>query len=249
MWIFPAIDLREGRCVRLRQGDYAQETVFDTDPVAVAQRWLDQGATRLHVVDLDGAKAGHPVNGPVIRAIVSVCAARGVPVQLGGGIRSEAHLEEVFSWGVARVVLGTKALQDPAWAKQMARRFPQQIVLGLDAKEGKVATHGWLEVSHTTAAELAQQCADWPLAAIVFTDIARDGMMAGPNLAPLLQLQAAVPQLPVIASGGVTTLDDVRALLAHRVPGCIIGRSLYEGRITLPEVLAVVAANGNSAGR
>jgi len=236
MLILPAIDLRGGQCVRLRQGDYAQETVFGDDPAAMAVRWVGQGATYLHLVDLDGARQGEPINGAAVRAIVQ---AAGVPCQLGGGLRHEAHLAEVLGWGVARVVLGTRALREPAWCEQMVRRFPGQVALGLDARDGLVATDGWVNVSGRSALDLARHCAAWPLAAIIYTDISRDGMLEGPNVEATAELAAAVA-VPVIASGGVTTLDDIVRLARHRLGGCIIGRALYEGRLKLPEVLARV---------
>lgn len=236
MLILPAIDLRGGKCVRLQQGDYARETVFGEDPAAMAQRWVSHGAKALHLVDLDGAKAGKPVNGEAIRAIVEAVP---VPCQLGGGIRKEQDIEAAFGWGVRRVVIGTRALQDPAWVREMAFAHPQRLVLGLDARDGKVATHGWLHVSEATVLELARQFTSWPLAAIVFTDIARDGMLNGPNVEALAELAGAVA-IPVIASGGVTTLDDVRNLKEKKLAGCIIGRALYEGQLDLAEVLALV---------
>jgi phosphoribosylformimino-5-aminoimidazole carboxamide ribotide isomerase len=236
--ILPAIDLRGGQCVRLRQGDYSQETVFGSDPAAMARRWVEQGATYLHLVDLDGARQGRPINGESVRRIV---AGSGVPCQLGGGLRTEADVAEALSWGVARVVIGTKALKDPAWLEGLCRSFPDRIVLGLDAREGRVATEGWLEVSERTALDIARQCAAWPLAALVYTDISCDGMLAGPNLDALAEMARTVP-LPVIASGGVTTLEDVRRLARQGLAGCIIGRALYEGRLNLNEVIAV--ANG-----
>lgn len=236
MLILPAIDLRGGQCVRLRQGDYAQETVFDADPVAVARRWVEQGAAYLHLVDLDGARQGHPVNGDVIRRIAREA---GVPCQLGGGLRRQEHVAEALSWGVQRVILGTRALQDPAWCEQLAHAYPGKIILGIDARNGLVATEGWLNVSTRSALELAQQCAAWPLAALVYTDISRDGMLEGPNVEATTQLAAAIP-LPVIASGGVTSLEDVARLARLRLAGCIIGRALYEGRLHLPEVLLEV---------
>lgn len=235
MLILPAIDLRGGKCVRLKQGDYAQETVFGDDPVAVAKRWVSEGAKTLHLVDLDGAKAGKPFNGDVIQMIVQ---AAGVPCQLGGGIRTEADIQAVFSWGVARVILGTRALQDPAWVRQIAQTFPGRVVLGLDARDGKVATHGWLETSDTTVLAMAREFANWPLYGIVYTDIAKDGMMAGPNTAALAELAAAIP-VPVIASGGVTTIENVRELLAKNLFGCIIGRALYEGTIDLAAAITL----------
>jgi phosphoribosylformimino-5-aminoimidazole carboxamide ribotide isomerase len=219
--------------VRLRQGNYAQETVFGSDPAAMARRWVEQGATYLHIVDLDGAKQGHPVNGDSIRRIV---AAAGVPCQLGGGLRTEENIAEALAWGLDRVVVGTQALKDPAWLEKICRRFPNQLVLGLDAKDGRVATDGWLEVSTCKAVDLAQQYSTWPLAALVYTDISRDGMLEGPNLETLAELAAAV-SLPIIASGGVTSLDDIRRLADLGLAGCIIGRALYEGRLNLTEAI------------
>ncbi|WP_439626735.1 1-(5-phosphoribosyl)-5-[(5-phosphoribosylamino)methylideneamino]imidazole-4-carboxamide isomerase [Gemmata sp.] len=235
MFIYPAIDLLNGRCVRLRQGDYSRETVFSDDPAAVAKRWVELGADRIHVVDLDGAKAGKPVNGTVVREIVE---AAGVPVQLGGGIRTDADLAAVFDWGVRWAVLGTRALQAPEWVRSTAARFPNRIVLGVDAKDGYVATEGWLEVSRVRAVDLARQVSDAPLAAVVYTDIATDGMMQGPNFAALAEMQAAVPT-PLIASGGVCSLDHVSRLAEAGTPGCIIGRALYEGAIDLTAALAL----------
>jgi phosphoribosylformimino-5-aminoimidazole carboxamide ribotide isomerase len=235
MLILPAIDLRGGQCVRLRQGDYQQETVFGADPAALARRWVDQGARYLHVVDLDGAREGRPVNGASIRAIVQ---AAGRPCQLGGGLRTEEHIAEALSWGVERVVIGTRALKDPGWFEGLCRRHPGKIVLGIDARDGRVATEGWLEVSECPALELARRCAAWPLAAVVYTDIRRDGMLQGPNVPALAELAAAVP-LPVIASGGVTTLDDIRRLAGLGLAGCIVGRALYEGRLDLAEAIQI----------
>jgi phosphoribosylformimino-5-aminoimidazole carboxamide ribotide isomerase len=235
MFIFPAIDLLNGRCVRLQQGDYSRETVFSDDPAAVARQWVALGADRIHVVDLDGAKAGRPINGPVVRKIVE--AAR-VPVQLGGGLRTDADLAAAFDWGVRWAVLGTGALQSPEWVRTTASRFPDRIVLGLDAKDGFVATEGWLEVSRVKAVDLAMQVGDAPLAAVVYTDIAKDGMMSGPNFAGLAEMREAVP-LPIIASGGVCSLEHVRRLMADRIPGCIIGRALYEGSLDLAAALAL----------
>ena len=233
MIIYPAIDLLAGRCVRLRQGDYSQETVFSDDPAAVAREWVRQGADRLHVVDLDGAKRREPVNGAVIQRIVE---AAGVPIQLGGGIRSEEHLRSVFSWGVRWAVLGSKALQDPEWVKRMADEYPNRIVLGLDARDGFVATEGWLETSATKATDLAKLVEDAPLAAVVYTDIAKDGMMAGPNFEALLEMRSATT-LPVIASGGVTTLEQAQRLADAGTYAAIVGRALYEGTVTLPDLL------------
>lgn len=235
MHIYPAIDLLGGRCVRLRQGDYSQQTVFSDDPVGVARAWREQGARRLHLVDLDGAKAGQPCNGEVIRAIVQSVP---LPCQLGGGIRTESDVAKAFDWGVRWVVLGTQALRDPAFVVRMAQRYPERIVLGLDAKGGYVATEGWLEVSSVSALELAKQVCSAPLAAVVYTDIARDGMMSGPNFEQLSQMQASVA-VPVIASGGISRLEHIHRLLEMKTFGCIIGRALYEGAIRLPEVMGL----------
>jgi len=231
--ILPAIDLRGGLCVRLRQGDYAQETVFGDDPAAMARRWVELGAKYLHIVDLDGAKEGRPVNGQSVCRIVE---SAGVPCELGGGLRSEEHIREAVAWGVDRVVVGTRALKDPGWLETIARRLPGKIILGIDAKQGRVATDGWLKVSERPAVDLARECAVWPLAAIVYTDISRDGMLEGPNFAAMGEMAAAV-SLPVIASGGVTTIDDIRLLAQLGLAGCIIGRALYEGRIDLKEAI------------
>ena len=242
MLILPAIDLRGGKCVRLAQGDYARETVFGDDPEAMARRWVGEGARALHLVDLDGAKEGRPVNGTVIRRIVQ---AVDVPCQVGGGLRTEADIEATLDAGVARVVLGTRALQDPAWVRQMAQAYPKRIVLGLDARDGKVATHGWLNTSEASVLDVAREFANWPLYAIVYTDITRDGMLAGPNVEGLAALADAVP-VPVIASGGVTTLQNVRDLMAKQLFGCIIGRALYEGKIDLSAVLELVSSGTTS---
>lgn len=237
MLILPAIDLRGGQCVRLRQGDYNQETVFGDDPAGMARRWVEHGATFLHLVDLDGAREGRPINGDSVRRIVE---AAGVPCQLGGGLRSEEHIAEALSWGVARVVLGTRALRDPVWFEGVCRARPGQVVAGIDAKNGQVATDGWLHVAPTSALELGRRCAAWPVAAIVYTDISKDGMLQGPNEEALAELADAV-SVPVIASGGVTTLEDVGRLARLKLSGCIIGRALYEGRIDLKEAIQTAA--------
>ena len=237
MQILPAIDLRAGKCVRLRQGDYDQETVFGDDPVAMAQRWVEQGAERLHLVDLDGARGGRLHNREVVAQIV---AAVQVPCQLGGGIRDEGTIRELFEMGVDRLVVGTRALKDPEWFRGMCRIFPGMLALGIDARDGKVATDGWLETSQTDAVEMAGWYSREPLAAIVYTDIARDGMMAGPNIAATRKMAEAV-SLPVIASGGVTTLEDVSQLAQADVDGCIIGRALYEGALTVSEAISAAS--------
>lgn len=242
MLIYPAIDILGGRCVRLRQGDYSRETVFSDDPAAVARSWVNQGADRLHLVDLDGAKAGRPVNGEVVKRIV---AEAGVPCQLGGGIRTEADLEAVFGWGVRWAVVGTKALHEPGWVRRMADRHPARVVLGLDARDGYVATEGWLETSSTKATDLAKLVEDAPLAAVVYTDIATDGMMSGPNFDALAEMRDAA-RLPVIASGGVCLPEHVERLAGMRLFGCIIGRALYEGTVSLSQVIASSRAGTQS---
>lgn len=233
MQIWPAIDLRGGKCVRLQQGDYGRETVFGEDPAAMARHWVEQGAECLHLVDLDGAKLGRPGNLDSIRAIVK---AVGVPCELGGGIRDQETIAALLDLGLSRLVIGTKALREPDWFRGMCRRSPGKLVLGIDAREGRVATDAWLETSNTSAVELAKQFEGEPIAAMIYTDIATDGMLAGPNLEAMGEMQRNV-RLPVIASGGVTTADDVAKLAALPVAGCIIGRALYEGRLTLREAL------------
>ena len=233
MLILPAIDLRGGQCVRLRQGDYAQETIFGDDPAAVARRWVSQGATFLHVVDLDGAKEGRPINGGSVRRIIE---AAGVPCQLGGGLRSEENIAEALNWGLTRVVIGTRGLKDPGWLGRICQRFPRKVVLGIDARQGRVATEGWLQVSEKPALELARECDCLPLAALVYTDISRDGMLEGANFEALAQMAGAV-KLPLIASGGVATLEDIRRLAKLGLAGCIIGRALYEGKLDLTQAI------------
>lgn len=234
MQIWPAIDLRGGKCVRLRQGDYQRETVYGDDPAEMARRWVNAGAQRLHLVDLDGARAGAQENLPAVQAIV---AATGVPCELGGGIRDESAIERLLGLGLSRLVIGTLALKEPEWFRRVVRRFPGQLCLGIDAKSGLVATDGWLATSSMSAIELARQFAGEPLAAVIYTDIARDGMLQGPNLAAMAEMNAAL-DVDVIASGGVTTAEDVRQLAAIGLAGCIVGRALYEGTLTLADALA-----------
>ncbi len=240
MQILPAIDLRDGQCVRLRQGDYDQQTVFDHDPVAVARRWVTEGGEFLHLVDLDGAKDGRPVNGESVRAIVS---AIDIPCQLGGGVRSEQTIRDWLDVGVERLVIGTKAVTEPDWFADMCRKFPNRLVLGLDARDGMLATEGWLETSDQRAVDAAERFAGLPIAAIVYTDIARDGMMQGANIPAMAAMQQAV-DVPVIASGGVTNIDDVSQLAAVPMAGCIIGRALYEETLTLAAAIDAAKATG-----
>ncbi|HEV2972251.1 MAG TPA: 1-(5-phosphoribosyl)-5-[(5-phosphoribosylamino)methylideneamino]imidazole-4-carboxamide isomerase [Pirellulales bacterium] len=238
MQIWPAIDLRGGKCVRLVQGDYRRELVFSEDPAAMARRLVEQGAERLHLVDLDGARDGKPVN---LASVQNILAAVDVPCELGGGIRDEATIGRLLKLGLSRLVIGTRALRDPDWFRGVVRRYPGKLVLGIDARDGNVATDGWLETSSQRATELAQQFESEPLAAIIYTDIAKDGMLEGPNLPAMREMQRAV-RLPVIASGGVTTAADVAALAAAGMAGCIIGRALYEEKLTLAEALEAAAS-------
>ncbi len=235
MQIWPAIDLLGGKCVRLQQGDYNRETVFAEDPLTMAMKWRDSGTQYLHLVDLDGAKNGSQINQDCIRRIVSET---GLICQVGGGVRSEETIDRLLELGLQRVIVGTRALREPAWFAAMADKYPQKLVLGIDARDGKVATDGWLETSGTTAIDLAQQIAGMTkqVAAIIYTDIARDGMLTGPNFAQYEQMQQAT-SIPVIASGGVATLEDIVRLRDMKAHGCIVGRALYEGRVTLEEVL------------
>jgi len=238
MEVWPAIDLRGGNCVRLLQGDYSRETVFGNDPAAMARRWVAQGASCLHLVDLDGARDGHSVNRAAIEAIVHTVP---VPCELGGGIRDRETIQQMLDLGLTRLVIGTKALKDPAWLHEMCNAFPGRLAVGIDARDGRVATDGWLSVSDVPAVQLAEQISREPIAAIIYTDIARDGMMNGPNFEAMEQMQRAVG-VPVVASGGVTTAEDVRQLAQRGLAGCIIGRTLYEGKLTLASALAAAAA-------
>ncbi len=240
MQVWPAIDLLNGNCVRLQQGDYDRDTVFSDNPAAMASQWFDQGATCLHCVDLDGARSGSIVNEHAIREIVK--AAQGRPVQLGGGVRNEATIERLLGLGLERLVVGTAALKDPKWFGEMCEKFPGHLVLGLDARDGKVATEGWLETSSTLATDLIVRVAQFTnkCVAVVYTDIAKDGMMSGPNFESLRAMQLASPY-PIVASGGVTTLEDVQKLVEQKMPACIIGRTLYEGRVSLGDVLKIAS--------
>lgn len=237
MQIWPAIDLRGGKCVRLVQGDYNRETIFG-DPAEMAQEWVEQGAQFLHLVDLDGAKEGRPANLNAVKSILAV--AKHLPCQLGGGIRDQATIESLLELGLSRLVLGTSALKRSDWFRQMAQKYPDKLALGIDARDGMVATDGWLETSSTPAAELARQFEHEPLAAIIYTDIARDGMLSGPNLPAMRQMKEAV-SLPVIASGGVAVKEDVAHLAAIPMAGVIIGRALYEKTLTLADALQAAA--------
>lgn len=240
MEAIPAVDLKGGRCVRLRQGRMDEETIFSDDPVAMARRWQDLGAGRLHVVDLDGAVQGKPANAPVIRAI---CQALDIPVQLGGGVRDLDGLAAALDLGVDRVILGTLAAKEPETALEAARRFPGRVVIGIDARDGKVAVAGWTETSQLDFLEAAARFDVEGVAAVVFTDIARDGMHSGPNLESTRRLCRAISR-PVIAAGGVHDLDDVRRMLDMEplgLAGFITGRAIYEGTLDLAQALRLCA--------
>jgi len=234
MDIWPAIDLRGGTCVRLQQGDFSRETVYADDVVQVAEHWKAQGASRLHLVDLDGARSGTAGNRRLIGEVISGTA---LTCQVGGGIRSDADIDQLLALGASRIVIGTLAVESPDWFASAATRHPYQLVLGIDARDGQVAVSGWSASSGITVEELVGRFAGLPLAGIVFTDIARDGMLAGPNLDAMAEMVEIAPW-PVIASGGVTRLSDVADLEKTGVDGCIIGRALYEGTIKLPQVLS-----------
>jgi len=238
MIVIPAIDLKEGRCVRLEQGLMERDTVFNDNPAAQALEWQRQGAELLHIVDLDGAFAGEPKNRAAIEAIVT---AIDIPTQLGGGIRDLATVEAYLSLGVSRVILGTAAQRNPELVKEACARFPGRIVVGIDAKGGMVAVQGWAEVTGITAVDLARKFEGYGVAAIIYTDIARDGMLQGPNLEATRALAEAI-SIPVIASGGVSTLKDIENLMAieqYGVTGVITGKAVYTGAIRLTEAIAL----------
>jgi len=237
MLVIPAIDIQDGRCVRLRQGDLKDATVFSDDPAAVAQRWVDAGAERIHVVDLDGAKAGKPVNDKVIADIVKVCG--DTPVQVGGGIRDEDSADAYLSTGVEWVVIGTKAVNTPHFVEDLCVEYPGRIIVGLDARNGKVAIDAWSKLSEHDVMDLAQKYENDGVCAIIFTDISKDGMMGGPSVETTAELARSI-NIPVIASGGVSNLDDLKALAKHQddgIQGAIVGRALYEGGLELAEAI------------
>ncbi len=239
MEVIPAIDLLDAKCVRLYQGDYDRVKTFNENPVEVARNWVEQGATRLHLVDLDGAKQGKSVNLAAIQAIVRSI---DIPVQVGGGLRDRTAVAQLLGLGVQRIILGTVAVEQPELVTELCQEFPQQIVIGIDARNGKVATRGWLETSEVAATELAQRMAQQGAAAIIYTDIHRDGTLTGPNLEALKELTRAI-DIPVIASGGVSSLTDLLSLLALEplgVTGAIVGRAIYTGEINLKEAVQAV---------
>ena len=233
MLIIPAIDLKDGQCVRLKQGRMEDDTVFSNDPVAMAERWINAGGRRLHLVDLNGAFAGKPVNAGVIHKIAETYP--NIPIQVGGGIRDEKTIAAYLEAGVKYVIIGTKAVQDPDFVKEMCQRFSGHIIVGLDARDGKVATDGWSSVSDYTVLEMAQRFEQYGVEAIVYTDISRDGMMQGVNVNSTLNLAESI-SIPVIASGGITTIDDIKNLceVAKKdIIGAITGRAIYEGSLDL----------------
>lgn len=239
MEVIPAIDLLGGKCVRLYQGDYNQASVFNDNPVEVARQWSAEGATRLHVVDLDGAKEGKSINLPVIEAIAKAIE---IPVQVGGGLRDRTGVARLLAAGVQRAILGTVAVEQPDLVTELCQEFPAQIVVGIDARQGKVATRGWLETSEVLATELAQRMAQQGVAAIIYTDIHRDGTLSGPNMAALRELAESI-EIPVIASGGVSSLTDLLSLLSLEpvgVTGVIVGRAIYTGDVSLREAVRAV---------
>ena len=239
MLVIPAIDLKDGQCVRLRQGRMDDSTVFGDDPVSMAKRWVDAGCRRLHLVDLNGAFAGTPVNGEAVTAIAKEFP--GLPIQSGGGIRSLETIEHYIKAGVSYVIIGTKAVKEPEFVKEACKAFPGTVIVGLDAQDGYVATDGWAEVSEVKAVDLAKQFRNDGVSAIVYTDIARDGMMQGVNVEATVQL-AVEGGIPVIASGGVTDIEDIRKLsevAGQGILGAITGRAIYEGTLNVAEAQAL----------
>jgi phosphoribosylformimino-5-aminoimidazole carboxamide ribotide isomerase len=237
--LFPAIDLKNGQCVRLEQGDMARATVFSLEPAAQAQSFAAQGFEYLHVVDLDGAFAGKPMNAAAVESMLNAVT---MPVQLGGGIRDLATVEAWLAKGVTRVIIGTAAVRDPELVKGAAKKFPGRVAVGLDARDGKVAVEGWAETSQVTVLEIARRFEDAGVAAIIFTDIARDGLLKGLNLDATIELAERI-SIPVIASGGFASIEDVKALLAPRagkLAGAIAGRALYDGRLDPAAALALI---------
>jgi phosphoribosylformimino-5-aminoimidazole carboxamide ribotide isomerase len=237
--LFPAIDLKNGHCVRLEQGDMARATVFNLDPAAQAKSFAAQGFEYLHVVDLDGAFAGKPVNAHAVEAMLK---AINMPVQLGGGIRDLKTVEAWLDKGITRVIIGTAAVRDPELVKSAATKFPGRVAVGLDARDGKVAVEGWAETSQVTALEIAKRFEDAGVAAIIFTDIARDGLLKGLNLEATIALADAI-SIPVIASGGLASIEDIKAMLtprANKLAGAIAGRALYDGRLDPAAALALI---------
>ncbi len=237
MEIIPAIDLSNGKCVRLYQGDYSRETVFSDDPVAMALRWQSEGAKRLHLVDLDGAARGEPGN---LGSVKKILAAIEIPVQVGGGIRTIETVEQLLALGVGRAILGTAAIENPVFVEEACRRFGEQVVIGIDAREGNVATRGWLQQSQVKASELAARMVAVGARRFVYTDISRDGTLTSPNFEGIADFLSHV-SVPVIAAGGISSVEDLERLAALGVEAAIVGRAIYTGDIALPEALAAVS--------
>jgi phosphoribosylformimino-5-aminoimidazole carboxamide ribotide isomerase len=247
MLLIPAIDLKNGKCVRLVQGRMQDETVYADDPAVMARRWADAGAELLHVVDLDGAFSGKPANAAVIARILESIR---IPVQVGGGVRDRQTVQAYLEQGVARVVIGTEAIRNPGWVREVCRAHPGRIAVGIDARNGRVATHGWTQTTDMEAVDLARRLQDCGIAAIIFTDIHRDGMQTGPNIEETRRLAEAI-RIPLIASGGVGALDHLRALLpleAAGVTGVITGKALYTGAIQFAEALALTRQGVRASG-
>ena len=244
MLLIPAIDLKDGKCVRLRQGEMSQVTRYSDDPVGMAEQWQNIGARYLHIVDLDGAVEGTPKHLPQIEAIAKKLT---IPIQVGGGIRNAATVQAYRAIGVDRVVVGTAALQDSKFLASIAQQFPQKILVGIDVKQGLVAVHGWTTVSTLTPRQVFEAIKELPLGGIVYTDISRDGMLNGPNISALREAAETSP-VPVIASGGVTALDDIRAIqeIGSNISGVIVGKALYEGTLDLKAALALVHSVGEA---
>lgn len=242
MILIPAIDLKDGQCVRLKQGRMDDTTVFSNQPIAMAQRWVDEGAKRLHLVDLNGAFDGKPINGDVVREIAKTFP--DLPIQIGGGIRDAATVQAYLDAGVEYCIIGTKAVEDPAFVVELCQQFPQHIIVGIDAKNGMVATDGWDKVSSVSAIDLAQKFEQAGVSAIVYTDISRDGMMTGPNIQATAELAESI-SIPVVISGGMSNMDDVHnacSIEKMGVMGTILGRSIYEGTIDLQTAQAYIDA-------
>lgn len=242
MHLLPAIDLQDGTCVRLIQGDYDRRIDYSDDPVAQARLFESQGARWLHVVDLDGARSGNNYN---LDTLSRIRQATKLNIEIGGGIRSEKTVRQLLDTGIRRVIVGTRAFEDTHWFEKLVHDFPQQIVLGLDARDGKIATHGWTQTGTMTAEEFVERVDDWPLAAVIYTDIARDGMLTGPNIAATARL-AQLSTVPVIASGGVGRLEDIKELARLPLEGIIVGRALYEGKFDVAKALAVLDQQASS---
>lgn len=248
MYLLPAIDIRNGKCVRLIQGDYNRQINYEDDPVKQAQQFIKAGAEWLHVVDLDGASAGEPVNLDVIANLAKL----GIKIEVGGGVRDECHIWQLWELNVERIIIGTRAVSDFEWFAEMAHHFKHKLALGLDARGSKVATHGWTQDSPQELIDFARQAAALPIAAIIYTDISKDGMLSGPNIERTSDLAEAI-DIPVIASGGVTTIDDILKLAKTKVAGAIVGRALYEGTLKLEDAIkalkhqnSVLKSRGNN---